>query len=299
MASAHAESPALISSSRPFAARGPNRGPGPTRSEFQSVPSPIGTLSTLLTYWNPWAKVLSLPGQSFGTGLRPQVRKSAAAVPCPNIPPVSMMNCSWALDFEFSLGHRCSPRRYSDFGGVTCGAGNGGMAGGDGGDVGASGRGAIRRAPLWADTSGYGLGVGCIAISWAFTALFSDMWSRSMTMPRRIASSTASSPAVVRPVALRSPAGGMAVATAAASGCQPIDVASASILVHSADLTVTRQLMSSSVIVGSAVGGTDSVPGNCPVRAQVLSMKWRSYRAIPPKALSLRWTTLTCTTPRS
>src|SRR3954452_25284129 len=186
------------------------------------------------------------------------------------------MNCSWAADFEFSFGHRCSPRRYSDFGGVTCGAGGGGRAGGDGGEVGPSGRGAMGRAPLWADTSGYGVGTGFMAIAWAVSALFSDMWSRSITIPNRIASSTASSPAVVKPRRLRSPAGGVGVGTGADNGCQPIDAASASIFVHNVDLTVTRQLMSSSVIVGSAVGGTGSVSGNCPVRAHVLSMKWRS-----------------------
>ena len=96
----------------------------------------------------PWATVLLLPGQSFGT--LPKPRESAPAIPWPNMPPVVLIQPSCVSDFIDSLGQVWGLRRISEGGG-------GGTVGGGVGAVGSSGRGASLRAPLCAAMSGYGV----------------------------------------------------------------------------------------------------------------------------------------------
>src|SRR5918994_4558174 len=106
----------------------------------------------------PCATVFELPGQSLGTG--PNDRESAPAMPWPKIPPVALMCSSWVSDFMFSDGHAALLRRLPDVGGALS----------------PSGRGARKRVPLWAATSGYGCcGTVLVAIEKAVASPRSDM----------------------------------------------------------------------------------------------------------------------------
>ena len=192
-------------------------------------------------------------------------------MPWPNIPPVSRIQPSCRSDFAFSFGWTWAARRNSDFGTGSGRAMPGCVVGS--GRAGSSARGAIRRAPLCAETSGYEPAAGAVvAIMWAVSALSSDMWSRSMTIPNRIASRTATSPAIVSPAAFRSPFGVHGPVMGAAEG-NPICWAMESRCAQTVDFTVTFDEIWSSVARPLKPSVVDGIR---PVRNHELIMNMKS-----------------------
>ena len=122
------------------------------------------------------------------------------------------------------------------------------------------------------------------------------MWSMSITMPSRIASLMASSPATVMPFWLRSPIGKGRVPGSGCGSAMPRVLATGSTFSQNSDAIVTGFEIVSS---GTRPVNPSSVTGTRPRRCQELTMNITSYRAMPPKALSERWMRLTCTMPRS
>ena len=182
----------------PWAACGPNRGAGPGQ---QRVPvrarAPTGVLSTSSDVLEALGERLARAGAVVRDhGCPRSVCESAPAIPWPNIPPV-------VLDVaELRLGlHRFARPgvRVATLGRPGRRTGRRHLTMAD--------RGAIDPRAVVRRDSGYGR-VRRPSSSRARRLSpwrVSDMWSMSTTMPSRIASRSASSPAIVRPVLFRSP----------------------------------------------------------------------------------------------
>ena len=107
---------------------------------------------------------------------------------------------------------------------------------------------------------------------WPASVAFSDMWSMSMTIPSRIASSSASSPAVVRPDLVAVAAGRTSPLPRASAVPGARASSPGSSFSHSADRDRDAASMIVLVTVGRRPVEPSSVSGSRPVRAHVLTM---------------------------